>query len=83
MVLPDAPATPAAFYKMISVPEAQRTVLEQARVLGSETVPLAKLLGRVLSENVSASEALPPFPASIKVCCRFCLTHCLTRCMCV
>lgn len=62
-----APATPAAFYKMITIPEAQRTVLEQARVLDSETLGLDAVLGRVLSADVIAPEALPPFPASIKV----------------
>ena len=67
MAASGAPATPAAFYKMISIPEAQRTVLDQARVLDSETLGLDAVLGRVLSADVVAPEALPPFPASIKV----------------
>ncbi len=57
----------ASLYKMISIPEAQATVLEHTPVLQSETVPLSNALGRVLAEAVTAVDDLPPFPASIKV----------------
>lgn len=58
----------AARYKMISIPEALDTVLQHTPVLGSETVPLQAALGRILAATVTAKDALPPFPASIKVC---------------
>ena len=35
--------------------------------IGTETVNYSDSLGRVLAENVTAQEPLPPFPASIKV----------------
>jgi hypothetical protein len=57
----------AARYKMISIPEAQATVLQHTPVLESEQVPLAAALGRVLAETVTARDNLPPFPASIMV----------------
>jgi gephyrin len=57
----------AAKYKMISIPEAQATVLKHAAALPTEVVPLASALGRILSQEVVAQEPLPPFPASIKV----------------
>lgn len=53
-------------YKMISIPEALDTVLQHTPVLGTETVPLQAALGRVLAAAVTATDALPPFPASIK-----------------
>lgn len=56
----------AARYRMISIPEAQATVLEHTPVLAPEEVPLAGALGRVLAQTVTARDALPPFPASIK-----------------
>lgn len=57
----------AARYKMISIPEALHTVLQHTPVLATETVPLQAALGRVLAGTVTARDALPPFPASIKV----------------
>jgi hypothetical protein len=57
----------AARYKMISIPEAQATVLQHTPVLESETVPLGSALGRVLAKTVTARDNLPPFPASIMV----------------
>jgi len=65
-------------YPMISVEEAQGIVLEKCKLLlntsadgslmsiGTETVNYSDSLGRVLAENVTAQEPLPPFPASIK-----------------
>jgi molybdopterin biosynthesis enzyme len=54
-------------YKMIPVNQAQQIVLENCWVLGSETIPAEEAIGRVLSAQVVAHDALPPFPASIKV----------------
>jgi hypothetical protein len=52
---------------MILIPEAQRIVLEQIRPLGTEQVDISAALGRVLAATITAPDALPPFPASIKV----------------
>jgi len=62
----DGPATPAALYKMISIPEAQDAVLRETHPVGTASVPLHKAVGSVLSESVNARDDLPPFPASIK-----------------
>ena len=52
---------------MISIPEAQRIVLQHAQVTQPREVGLQDALGRVLAQDVHAQEPLPPFPASIKV----------------
>ena len=44
--------------------EAQAIVLERARPLGSERVPLANASGRFLAEDARAAVDLPPFPSS-------------------
>ena len=62
------PATPAASYRMISIPEAQETVLRHAMPLPPQHVGLSLAVGRVLAQDVLAPEPLPPFPASIKAC---------------
>ena len=62
------PATPAASYRMISIPEAQETVLCHALPLLPQRVGLGSAVGRVLAQDVLAPEPLPPFPASIKAC---------------
>ena len=49
---------------LISIAEARERVLAEARPLPPEDVPLEGALGRVLAENVSASEDLPPFASS-------------------
>jgi molybdopterin molybdotransferase len=49
---------------LISVSEAQRIVLERARRLDSERVPVERAAGRVLAEPVAALVDLPPFPNS-------------------
>lgn len=67
MAAPAEPATPAASYKMITIPEAQRVVLQHAQKLQAEHVCLFESLGRILSEDVVAAEPLPPFVASVKV----------------
>lgn len=61
------PSTPAALYKMISIPEAQNTVLQETHTLPSQTVDLSHAIGCNLAEDILAPEPLPPFPASIKV----------------
>jgi molybdopterin biosynthesis enzyme len=59
-------AMTASQYKMISIPEAQGTVLQHVKPLGVEQVQLVDALGRTLAADVTANEPLPPFPASIK-----------------
>ena len=61
------PATPAALYKMISIPEAQDTVLREAHAPSPQATGLAEAVGRILAQDILAPEPLPPFPASIKV----------------
>lgn len=61
------PATPSALYKMISIPEAQQTVLSETTRLPSVSVTLSEAQGCILAEDVQAPEDVPPFPASIKV----------------
>jgi molybdopterin molybdotransferase len=46
---------------LISVDDAQRIVLEHAKRLDSERVPIERAAGRVLSEPVAALVDLPPF----------------------
>jgi len=53
-------------YPMISVETALGMVLQEADVLLTEDVPYNESLGRIVSEDVYAADALPPFPASIK-----------------
>jgi molybdopterin molybdotransferase len=48
----------------ISIAEARRTVLEHARPLGSEELPLERLLRRVLAEDVTSELDVPPFDNS-------------------
>ena len=49
---------------LISFEEAQRLVLERARPLPAETVPLAEVFGRVTAEAVASAVDLPPFDSS-------------------
>jgi molybdopterin molybdotransferase len=49
---------------LISVSEAQRIVLEHARRLDPERVPIERAAGRVLAEPAAALVDLPPFPSS-------------------
>lgn len=49
---------------MITVAEARAVMLEQARTLGAEHVPLPDARGRTLRERVVASRSQPPFAAS-------------------
>lgn len=56
-----------AAYSFITIPEAQRIVLEHTPLLGTEQVELSAACGRTVSETITATDDLPPFPASIKV----------------
>ncbi len=49
---------------LISVAEAQRLVLERARPLEAERVPIERATGRVLAEPATAAVDLPPFASS-------------------
>lgn len=49
---------------LITIAEARRRVLEQARPLGSERIPITEALERVLAEDISAAGDTPPFPSS-------------------
>ena len=50
--------------ELLSLAEAQARVLERARPLDAEAVPLAQASGRVLAEDAHAVVDLPPFPSS-------------------
>jgi molybdopterin molybdotransferase len=49
---------------LLSIEEAQRLVLEHARALESESVPLEQAAGRILAEPARAVVDLPPFASS-------------------
>src|SRR5215207_5251714 len=49
---------------LISVDEAQRIVLERAKRVDPERVPIERAAARVLAEPVAALVDLPPFPSS-------------------
>ncbi|XP_052180788.1 molybdopterin biosynthesis protein CNX1 isoform X2 [Diospyros lotus] len=51
---------------MVSPEEALQIVLRVARRLPPVTVPLHEALGKVLAEDVTAPDPLPPYPASVK-----------------
>jgi hypothetical protein len=53
-------------YKMISIPEAQNTVMEHTMVLPAQEIGLIEALGKTLAQPIVARDSLPPFPASIK-----------------
>ena len=50
--------------ELVSLDEALAIVLEHARPLGSERVPVEEAAGRVLAEPARAAVDLPPFPSS-------------------
>ena len=50
--------------ELTEIAEARRLVLERAKPLGAEPVPLAEVRGRVLAEEVLATEAVPGFDNS-------------------
>lgn len=49
---------------MLSVAEASRSILANVRRLGTERVPLADCVGRVLAEDVVARTSMPPWDNS-------------------
>src|SRR5919201_2404372 len=49
---------------LIDVATAREIVLEEAKPLGTEEVPLRRALGRVLAADVRCDEAIPPFDNS-------------------
>lgn len=52
--------------QMIPVGEALEMVMNAAKQLPPITVPIHDALGKILAEDVKASDPLPPYPASIK-----------------
>jgi molybdopterin molybdotransferase len=50
--------------ELISIAEAQRLVLERAKPLEAERVPIERAAGRILAEPAAAAADLPPFPSS-------------------
>jgi molybdopterin molybdotransferase len=50
--------------ELLSVPEAQRLVLERAKPLEAERVPVERAAGRVLAEPAATAVDLPPFASS-------------------
>ncbi|HXF97358.1 MAG TPA: hypothetical protein VNJ46_01965, partial [Gaiellaceae bacterium] len=50
--------------ELLAIDEARARILERARPLGVERVPLERAAGRVLAEDARALVALPPFPSS-------------------
>jgi len=59
-----AVAYAAVVADLLSMQQAQRLILERARLLPSEPVPLAEASGRVLAEEALAVVDLPPFASS-------------------
>ena len=53
-------------FPMISVEQAQKTVLSHCSTLGVVKMIFSDALGCVLAEDIFAKDPLPPFPASIK-----------------
>ena len=49
---------------LITVAEAQRLILERAKPLEAERVPIERATGRVLAQSAAALVDLPPFPSS-------------------
>ena len=50
--------------ELLTLAEAQALVLERARPLDAESVPIAEAAGRVLATPATAVVDLPPFPSS-------------------
>ena len=46
---------------MIPVADAIQIVLQQTSLLGTESVPIGEVLGRILAEDIIADTDLPPF----------------------
>jgi gephyrin len=52
---------------MLSVQDALHIVLSHAHLLQPVSVSLRQALGRILAEDLTAPDPLPPYPASVKV----------------
>jgi molybdopterin molybdotransferase len=50
--------------ELVSIDEAHRFILERAKPLEAERVPIERAAGRVLAEPAAATVDLPPFPSS-------------------
>ncbi|HVV55770.1 MAG TPA: molybdopterin molybdotransferase MoeA, partial [Mucilaginibacter sp.] len=46
---------------MITIEQAEKLILAEARDFGTETIPFSQALGRVLAEDIVADRDLPPF----------------------
>lgn len=62
-----APATPSAFYKMLSVPDAVELILAETAALPAAALPFQAAAHHTLAADVLAAEPVPGFRASIKV----------------
>ncbi|KAI7845411.1 hypothetical protein COHA_001116 [Chlorella ohadii] len=62
-----APATPSAFYKMLSVPDAVELILAETEPLPAVALPFQAAARHTLAADVRAAEPVPGFRASIKV----------------
>ena len=62
-----APATPSAFYKMLSVPDAVELILAETAPLPAVALPFQAAARHTLAADVRAAEPVPGFRASIKV----------------
>jgi molybdopterin molybdotransferase len=51
-------------YPMLPVAEAAAIVLGRTRALGTERIPISQGYGRVLAEEIRATQPMPPFDAS-------------------
>ncbi len=51
-------------YQILSVEQAQERILAGIKPLGAESIPPAEALGRVLAEDVTAAEDIPPLANS-------------------
>lgn len=51
-------------HSMLPIEEAQQLVLSKVKKLPCEEVELSDAAGRVLAENITAKDSLPPFPRS-------------------
>lgn len=54
------------FLKLVSVEEAEKTLLSLAKLLPAEEIPLENASGRILAEPITSPEDIPGFDRSIK-----------------
>ena len=53
-------------FPLVSLSEAQKIILDNSWIKGTELILTSQSLGRCLAEDMYAKEPLPPFRASIK-----------------